>query len=247
MEAIDFPGPPTIRGVLSRMWRIGHARWPVLLLAAVVIFVPVGLLEALDEELQEPLTDPELDIDRLIEIVIAAFVFGAGMLLGDVLYAGVVAAAVIAERTRHQGSLRELLQGLPVLRLIAADLLLGAIVVIGFLLLIVPAFIFITWFALVGPVVKIEHPPLRAAFRRSRDLVRGHFWLVFLFVIPIVIVAEALSGLATTGTVELLGEGFVGDWAGASVTELLTAPVYALGVVVLYFELREAARSGRAA
>lgn len=204
-----------------------------------VIFVPVGLLEALDHELEEPLSDPEgLELGDLIEIVAAAFVFGAGSLLGDVVYAGIVAAVVIAERTRHEGSLRELLQGLPVLRLIVVDLLLGALVVIGFLLLIVPGLVFITWFALVAPVVKVEHPPIRAAFRRSRELVRGHFWLVFAFVIPIVMVAEALSGLAQSGMVELLGESFVGDWAGASLADLLTAPLYALGAVVLYFELR---------
>ena len=211
----------------------------MLVLAAVVIFVPVGLLEAIDHELEEALTDPDgLELGDLIEIVAAAFVFGAGALLGDVLYAGIVAAAVIAERTKHEGSLRELLEGLPVLRLIAVDLLLGLVVVIGFLLLIVPGIVFITWFALVAPVVKVEHPPIRAAFRRSRELVRGHFWLVFAFVIPIVIVAELLSGLAQSGMVELFGETFVGDWAGAAVADLLTAPLYALGVVVLYFELR---------
>lgn len=221
------------------MLAIARARWGVLLLAAVVIFVPVGLLEAIDHELEEPLTDPDgLDLGDLIEIVAAAFVFGAGSLLGDVLYAGIVAAVVIAERTKHQGPLRESLEGLPVLRLIAVDLLLGLVVVIGFLLLIVPGLIFITWFALVAPVVKVEHPPIRAAFRRSRQLVRGHFWLVFAFVIPIVIVAEALSGLAQSGMVELLGESFVGDWGGAALADLLTAPLYALGVVVLYFELR---------
>jgi hypothetical protein len=221
------------------MWAIARARWGVLLLAAMVIFVPVGLVEAIDHELEEALTDPDgLDLGTLIEIVTAAFVFGAGSLLGDVVYAGIVAAAVIAERTKHEGSLRELLEGLPVLRLIAVDLLLGLIVVIGFLLLIVPGLVFITWFALVAPVVKVEHPPIRAAFRRSRDLVRGHFWLVFAFVIPIVIVAEALSGLAQSGMVELLGESFVADWAGATAADVLTAPLYALGVVVLYFELR---------
>lgn len=211
----------------------------MLLLAAAVIFVPVGLLEALDHELEEPLSDPEsLGLAELIEIVAAAFVFGAGSLLGDVLYAGIVAAAVIAERTKHEGSLRELLEDLPVLRLIAVDLLLGLVVVIGFLLLIVPGLILLTWFALVAPVVKVEHSRIGGAFRRSRELVRGHFWLVFAFVIPIVIVAEVVTGLAQSGAVELLGESFVGDWAGAALADLVTAPLYALAVVVLYFELR---------
>ena len=202
----------------------------MLLLAAAVIFIPVGLLEAIDDEIQEPLTDPDGSArGRVIEIIVAAFVIGAGALLGDVLYAGIVAAVVIAERREHEGrSLRELLASLPVLRLIAVDLLLGLVVVLGFLMLVVPAFVFLTWFALVAPVVKVEHTSIIGAFRRSRELVRGHFWLVFVFVVPIVIAGEALAGLAQRTALELLGETFVGDWAGATVADLLTAPLYAL-------------------
>jgi hypothetical protein len=222
------------------MWAIGRAHWRTLLLAAIVIFVPVGLLEAIDHELEEPLTEGDsVEFGDLIEILVAALLFGAGALLGDVVYAGVVAAAAIAVRTDHQGSLRDLLERLPVLRLIAVDLLLGLVVVIGLLLLIVPGVVFMVWFALVAPVVKIEHPPIRAAFRRSRELVRGHFWFVFVFVIPIMIVAEGVSDLAQSGVVELLGGGFAREWAGAVITDLLTAPVYALAVVVLYFELNQ--------
>jgi hypothetical protein len=222
------------------MWAIGRAHWRTLLLAAIVIFVPVGLLEAIDHELEEPLTEGDsVEFGDLIEILVAALLFGAGALLGDVVYAGVVAAAAIAVRTDHQGSLRDLLKRLPVLRLIAVDLLLGLVVVIGLLLLIVPGVVFMVWFALVAPVVKIEHPTIRAAFRRSRELVRGHFWFVFVFVIPIMIVAEGVSDLAQSGVVELLGGGFTREWAGAVVTDLLTAPVYALAVVVLYFELNQ--------
>ena len=73
---------------------------------------------------------------------------------------------------------------------------------------------------------------------------RGHFWLVFVFVVPIVIAAEALSGARASAALELLGETFVGDWVGATIADLLTAPLYALGVVVLYFELRGRALGG---
>jgi hypothetical protein len=225
--------------VLAQVWAIVRARWPVLVAAAVVIFIPVGLLEAIDEELLESITEAEVEPLRLVEVLVAAFLLGAGALLGDVLYAGVVAAVVIGERERHEQPLREVLAHLPLLRLIAADLLLGLVAVVGLLLLVVPAFVWITWFALIAPVVKVERPPVRAAFRRSRELVRGHFWLVFGLVIPIIIGSEILSDYIQSGAVRVIGEGFLGDWAGGVLANVLTAPVFALAVVVLYFELRE--------
>jgi hypothetical protein len=155
-----------------------------------------------------------------------------------VLYAGVVAAIVSAERDGSYVPLRQRLAGLPVARLIAADLLLALVVVVGLLLLIVPGFVFLTWFALVAPVVKVEHLPLRAAFRRSRELVRTRFWLVFWLVIPITLLSEPLSELGQLGAEEALGEGFLADWVGGVLAELVTAPPYALAVVVLYFQLR---------
>ncbi len=172
---------------------------------------------------------------------------GAGALLGDVLYAGVVAAVVVAEREGGERRLRDVLSHLPLLRLIAADLLLGLVVVVGLLLLVVPAFVWLTWFALIAPVIEVERPSVRAAFRRSRELVRGHFWLVFWIVIPIVLGSEILSGFITSGAIWAIGEGFLGDWAAGVLSNVLTAPLFALAVVVLYFELREAARSARVA
>ena len=237
-ERIEPPARPSFGGVLAQVWAIVRARWPVLLLAAAVIFIPAGLLEAVDHELQQPLAEAEeLTSLEVVEIVVAVFVIAATALLGDVLYAGVVAALLTAEREGRELRLRERLAGLPVARLVAADLALALVVVIGLLMLILPAFVFLTWFALVAPVVKVERLPLRAAFRRSRALVRGRFWLVFWLVVPITLGSEALSALAQSGAVDVIGDGFVADWVGAVLAELVTAPPFALAVVVLYFEL----------
>lgn len=237
-ERIERPTRPTVGGVLAQVWAIVRARWPVLLLAAAVIFIPVGLLEAVDHELQQPLAEAEeLSSLEVVEIVFAVFVIAATTLLGDVLYAGIVAALLTAEREGRELRLRERLAGLPVGRLVAADLALALVVVVGLLLLILPAFVFLTWFALVAPVVKVERLPVRAAFRRSRELVRGRFWLVFWLVVPITLGSEVLAGLAQSAAVEVIGDGFVADWVGAVLSELVTAPPLALAVVVVYFEL----------
>ena len=225
--------------MLAQIWGLIRARWPLLVAAGVVIFIPVGLLEALDESLQEFVTEAELNAIALIEVVTAAFLLGAGALLGDVLYAGIVAAVVVAEREGRDRRLRDVLGHLPVLRLVGADLLLGLVVAVGLVLLVVPAFVWLTWFALIAPVIEVERPSVRAAFRRSRELVRGHFWLVFCLVIPIILGSEILSTFILSGAVWAIGDGFFGDWAGGVLSNVLTAPLFALAVVVLYFELRE--------
>ena len=129
-ERIEPPARPSFGGVLAQVWAIVRARWPVLLLAAAVIFIPAGLLEAVDHELQQPLAEAEeLSSLEVVEIVVAVFVIAATALLGDVLYAGVVAALLTAEREGRELRLRERLAGLPVARLVAADLALALVVV----------------------------------------------------------------------------------------------------------------------
>jgi hypothetical protein len=239
MEVGATGGPPRLRTVLAQAWAIVRARWHVLLLGAAVVFVPAGLLEAVSEDLQEPLADIDaIDAGTVVEIVVALLALAVFAMLGDVVYAGVVAAVVVAEREGSEQPLHEVLSHLPIARLIGADLLLGLVIAIGFLLLIVPGLVFLTWFALVAPVVKIERLRLRAAFRRSRELVRQQFWLVFGIVIPVVLVSGMLSGFAGSAVESALGDTFAGHWLVATLTEVITAPAFALAVVVLYFELR---------
>ncbi len=215
-----------------------------LLLAAVVIFVPIGFLEALDDELQKPLEDPEVgDPVDLVAIGGAALVHAAGALLGEVIYTGVVAAVVTNVRHRRERPLAEALRRLPVWRLVAVDLLYAAVVVGGLLLLIVPGVVFLVWFALVAPAVEIEHLGVRAAFRRSREVVRGHFWLVFGLVIPILVVEDVLVSLASSGSIWAFGETFAGHWVSATLVNVIAAPLFALAVVVLFFELRQSSKA----
>jgi nucleoside permease NupC len=100
--------------------------------------------------------------------------------------------------------------------------------------------VLLTWFALVAPVIEVERTGIRAAFRRSRSLVRGHFWHVFWVVVPVVVISELISVFIQSGTLWWLGDGFFGEWAGGVLSNVLTAPLFALAVVVLFFELREA-------
>ncbi len=234
------------------MWRVLRARWPTLLAGGLVVYGPLALIEVLDDSLQElfnEVEDSELDAGLLAAAIVAAVGHSAAALFGEVLYAGLVAGVVVDER-HHQGrrrSLRELIAALPFWRLAAVDLLYVLIVALGLLALIVPGLLFLAWFALVAPVVKLEGLGVRAAFGRSRELVRQRTWLVFWLVFPVLVLSDAATGAARSLSAATLGEGIAGEWTGAVIAELATGPVYALVVVILFLELRDYFNSAQTA
>jgi hypothetical protein len=224
------------------MWQVFRRRWGTLLLAGFVIFVPLGLLETIDLSVQEAVGERggESLLD-ILEVLGIGSLHAVGSVLGEVIFAGAVTAVVLVERGHH-ASARELLGELSLGRLALADVLLVLVVVAGLIALIVPGLVFLIWFALVGPVIEVEHVGVREAFRRSRQIVRSRFWLVAAFVIPLLLLDGALTGLAHEAAVALLGETFAGEWAAGTLTELFTSLPLALAAVVLYFELSGATR-----
>ncbi len=233
---------PACGGVLRRMWRVFRGRWRTLLLAGLILFVPLGLLETIDlsvrEAVEERGGDSFLDV---LEVVGIGALHAVGSVVGEVIFAGVVTAVFMVEHGHHR-SLRELLAELSLGRLALADLALVLIVILGLLAFIVPGFIFLIWFALVGPVIEVEHVGVRQAFRRSREVVRSRFWLVAAFVIPLSLLDETLTNLAHEAAIAVFGETFAGEWAAGTLTELFTSLPLALAAVVLYFELSDARR-----
>ena len=146
-----------------------------------MIFTPVGLLEAATHDLQD--LTPEKHF-AILEAIGAAALITLTATIGEVFFAGVVAAVAGRHRDpdsalRHRaGEVVDVLRRLPVMRLLAIDMLFVLAVVAGFVLLIVPGVILFTWFVLAAPVSEIEDRGVRSAFARSRSLVRGNFWRV---------------------------------------------------------------------
>ena len=118
------------------------------------------------------------------------------------------------------------------------SLLYNLLVGIGFLLLIVPGFLFFTWWALVVPVVVLERTSIGGAFSRSKSLVSGRgmtvFWTLFmagvLVLVPTFAVVMVTQGL-------LLSPETTGLVAGVIVGGLVT-PFVGLCLVTLYADLR---------
>jgi lipid-A-disaccharide synthase-like uncharacterized protein len=154
-----------------------------------------------------------------------------------VLYQGMVVTLVQdVQDGRRDHSVGDLLRSVePVFwPLLAAAILFGLGVAIGFLLLIIPGLILIVIWSVVAPVIVLERPGVFEAFGRSRELVRGNGWNVFAVIALVflaVVVVSIAAGLIASG-LGSLGRALV-QWA----VNAALAPVTALSASVLYFAL----------
>jgi hypothetical protein len=116
---------------------------------------------------------------------------------GDAFFSGFLDAAVGEEYHGHpHRPIGDVVRQLPYRRLIGAAILLGLVTGAGSLLLFVPGVVVFTLFCLVGPVINIEGLTVRAAFGRSRRLVRRAFFVTALFVtLPAFVEHEVAHGL----------------------------------------------------
>ncbi len=155
----------------------------------------------------------------------------------SILYQGMVVKLVHdVQDGRRDNSVGDLLRSVqPVFwPLLGVSILFGLGVGIGFVLLIIPGLILIVIWAVVAPVTVLERPGVFAAFGRSRELVRGNGWNVFV-VVALVFLAVAVISLAAgliASTLGPLGRALV-QWA----VNAALAPVTALSASVLYFAL----------
>jgi hypothetical protein len=222
-------------GVYRRVLATCHAEAGYLLVLAAFVFVPLGLLDAAVDHAGSTHVGELSDLASagLVALVLAQAV---SALFGEVFYSGAV-ASLIAGAPGERRSPVAVARQLPYGRLIAVDLLLALGAALGLILLVVPGLLIFTWFALAPPVVEIEGRGVRAALRRSRQLVRGRFWTVLGVLAPIVVVTEALLTLVLEGVGSLLGHGLLAGWLADSAANVLLAPLYAVATVVLAVEL----------
>lgn len=216
--------------------RIGrtYVRWaPSLLLLAFVVFVPLGLVHAIT--IQADTGSP--DFEGSFKLVAAATALVATGLIGEVFYAGAVAISLTRPHDGHPPSLREIAGMIEYRRLIAVDMVFAVLVAAGLVLLFVPGVLAFVWLGLAAPVVEIEHTGVRAAFARSMRLVRGRFALVAAVLIPIEILGDGLTDLATHFTHGLFGSELLCDWLADLLANLAFTPFYAVACVLLTVDL----------
>jgi hypothetical protein len=226
----------------ARIWRTYFAWAGTLLPLAFFVFVPLGLIHAIPVHVEAT----SLSIDSGLEIfgaVLAVLLLVTTGLLGEIFYTGAVAIALTRPHDGEPPSLREVAGSVRYGTLIAVDLIFGVLVALGVLAFVVPGILVFVYLGLAAPVVEIEHHGVRAALARSFDLVRGHFWLVLAVLVPIEIVSDGLTDLATTGVHALLGDSLVAEWVTDTATNIVLTPFYAVAAVLLSIDLI-AARDG---
>jgi len=209
----------------------------LLLLCALIVAIPVATTEVLGDHLED--IGAGIGSDGLVvgEAITGAIVLTITGTLGEVFYAGVVVGVVTMHRTGIRRDLVEIARHLPYLRLLAVDAIFVATVAIGLLLLIVPGILALGWFALGAPVIELEGRGVRAALRRSRELVRGNFWRVIAILVPALLASDLLTSLLGDAAVGLLGHGVVAEWLSTTLGEAVTAPLFAMPVAVIAHQL----------
>ena len=224
-----------LASLYARIGRVYVSWFPTLMLLAALVFLPLGLLGALTAQVEVD----ALDLDSALKIAALLGAIGAitaTSLLGEVFYSGAIAIGLTHPRHQHPPKLREIARRINYRRLIVIDLIYVALVLAGLAALVVPGVLVFIYLGLSGPVVEIEERTVRAALRRSFDLVRGNFWLVFFVLAPIEIVGEAL-GEFLGERIHALSHGFLGDWLAETVSSSVLSPLFAVACVLLTLEL----------
>jgi hypothetical protein len=222
-------------GLISTYAAIGRTWWhwaPSLMLLAVVVFMPLGLLHALtvNAEIGSFGFGPGF---KLLAAIAAVLAIAATGLVGEVFYSGAVAILMTHPHGDEPPSLREIATTINYGPLIAIDLIYGALVAAGLVFFVLPGALVYVWLGLAAPVVEIERRGIREAFTRSVNLVRGRFWLIALILIPIELVGDGLTGWVTGLTHHLLSSELLSEWLADLIANVAFTPFYAVAAVLL--------------
>ncbi len=213
-----------VGGTISEAFSIYGAQAGVLLPIAFWLFLAVAIVNAL------------VGTGNLI---LLPLVLAVGTIAGT-LYQGVVVNLVRDVKDgRRDASAGDLVNAaMPmVLPLIGAGLLSGIAIGIGTVLFIVPGLILLTIWAVIAPVIVVEHSGVMDSFGRSRELVRGNGWPVFgaIFIAFLIVLIGGLFFSAIAGSI---ANGALVRVVFSAIAATITAPVSALVAAVLYFRLR---------
>jgi len=211
-----------LTGVLSEAWDLYRRFASHFLLIAFVIYVVTALLVAL------------LSLAGVVGAILGAIVSFAATY---VVQASLIKAVQDVRDGRVDLDLSETVQAASpyILPVIGAAILAGIGITIGFILLIVPGLILLTFWCLIIPFIVLGGSGVFASFGNSWRTVRGYAWrvfgtyvLVFLILIAFSIVLGLILGLLPV---------FLRSFVNNVVTGTLIAPFLALVATLIYYRL----------
>jgi hypothetical protein len=210
----------------EQIFQVYGSQFVTFLLLALIVFVPLAIVQG------------AVGASGSIGL---AFVLVILQIVGTSLYTGATVEAVADMRDgKRDHSVGQLISAAApfIFPLILAGFVFGITVLFGLVLLIVGFFVFLTWFCLYAPAIVIERQGVFASMTRSRDLVRGNGWRVF-GVIVVTAIIVGLIGAVIQRVAIGADDGFVGTSIGYLLSNLITAPIFAIAVTTLFFMLRD--------
>ena len=223
MEAT--PAPPkriAVGNVINETFSIYGANFGPLIGSALIVFIVVGIIAGV-----------LLAVGGVVLALLAAII----RLAGEALYVGFVVKLVEDVRDgRRDQTMGDLLSAAApsILSLIAFGILFGIGVGIGLVLIIIPGLILITMWSVGAPAIVAEGAGPIEAFGRSWRLVKGNGWSVFgallVTLIIVILVGFVLGAIATP-----IGNGAI--VVASIISGAVTAPIFALAVTVMFYDL----------
>ena len=212
--------------VFERIFSFYGSQFTLLIPAALVLFLPVAIVNGL-----------------LLSSggFLLALVSSALSLIATYWYQGMVVEAtrdILDGRRDHTiGSLFS--SAAPFIGpLLVVGILAGIGIAIGFVLLIIPGLFLLTIWAVIVPVIVIERAGVLESFGRSRELVRGSGWQVFGVIVVIFLVSFIVRAIIGGIVGGISDDSFVGYAIADLIVNVLLVPLSALAATVMYFELR---------
>ncbi len=212
--------------VFERIFSFYGSQFTLLIPAALLLFIPVAILNGL------LLSSGGF----LLGLVSAAL-----GLIATFWYQGMVVEAtrdILDGRRDHTiGSLFSSASPF-IAPLIAVGILAGIGIAIGFILLIIPGLFLLTIWAVIVPVIVVERAGVFDSFGRSRQLVRGSGWQVFGVIVVIFLVSFIVRAIINAIIGGISDDSFAGYAIADLIVNVLLVPLSALAASVMYFELR---------
>ncbi len=224
--------PRRVGGLYAQIGRVYRDWWAGILRLAVVVFVPLGLIDAAAAQVDLG----SLHVDNGIKVF--ALVAAAGAvtttgLLGEVFFAGAISISLTHPEGDRLPRLGHIARRLNYRRLIVLDVVYVIMVAVGLLLLVLPGVAAFVLLGLAGPAVELEERTVRGALARSFRLVRTDFWLVFWVLVPIELVGDTLGSAAEHLAHDLIGDSFFSTWLSEAASNIVLSPLFAIAAVLL--------------
>jgi hypothetical protein len=205
--------------------------WQMLVPLAIVVLAPQTVGNAIYDSAELDGVATLGDVAKLAEIG-ATIAINLG---GEAIYAGIVAAVVVSwrrgERTPHLGTL---IREIPIVTLVAVDLIVALGSALGVLLFVLPGLVFYALFAISPALIEIKGLGIRAALATSFRLVRGNFLRVLALVFFVLIFTDAAAA-----ALESPVHGVPGEVATVLVVHAAVEPFQGLVTVLLAIALIE--------